>query len=162
MFTASVSADLPRPELYATIATQLRGLIDDEPDAVANMANCAALIFHSLPRLNWAGFYLLRGGDTLVLGPFQGKPACIRIPLGRGVCGKAAQQRVVLRVADVNQFDDHIACDSASRSEIVLPLVNREAQLVGVLDIDSPEVDRFDEEDQIGLTTIAQIIAARL
>lgn len=152
---------MPKPQLYGELAQQLRGLIADEPDPIANMANCAALLFHLLPQLNWAGFYLLRG-ETLVLGPFQGKPACIRIPLGRGVCGKAAQQRVVLRVADVSKFEDHIACDSASQSEIVLPLINAKSHVVGVLDIDSPAVDRFDEDDEAGLTTISQIIAAKL
>jgi GAF domain-containing protein len=161
MFTASARADLSKPELYAQLATQLRGLLADETDPVANMANCASLIFNSLPDLNWAGFYLLKGGE-LVLGPFQGRPACVRIPLGRGVCGKAAQDRVTLRVADVNAFDDHIACDTASRSEVVVPLVSPDAQLIGVLDVDSPKLGRFDEQDEAGLTEIANQIAAKL
>jgi L-methionine (R)-S-oxide reductase len=161
MFTASVRADSSKPELYAEVAAQLRGLLADETDPVANMANCASLIFNSLPDLNWAGFYLLKGGE-LVLGPFQGRPACVRIPLGRGVCGKAAQDRVTLRVADVNAFDDHIACDTASRSEVVVPLVSADAQLIGVLDVDSPKLGRFDEQDEAGLTEIANQIAAKL
>jgi L-methionine (R)-S-oxide reductase len=160
MFAASL-ADLPKPELYAQLGKQLEALVKDEPDPVANMANCAALLFNSLPRLNWAGFYLLKGGE-LVLGPFQGEPACIRIPLGRGVCGKAAAHRTVLRIADVNAFDDHIACDMASRSEIVIPMVGKDSQLIGVLDVDSPELDRFDAEDEAGLREIAAMMAAKL
>src|SRR2546421_9014798 len=123
MSAASDLSALPKEELYRELAAQLRALTDDETDPVANMANCAALVFNSLPDLNWAGFYLLKGGE-LVLGPFQGRPACVRIPLGRGVCGKAAKDRVSLRVADVNAFDDHIACETASRSEVVVPLIS--------------------------------------
>lgn len=161
MFTATVPRNLSKPELYDEIEIQLRALIADEPDAIANMANCAALLFHSLPQLNWAGFYLLKDNE-LVLGPFQGRPACVRIPLGRGVCGTAAQQRTALRVADVNAFADHIACDTQSRSEIVLPLMPNESTLRGVLDLDSPVLDRFDAEDEAGLTQIASTIAAKL
>ena len=161
MFTAADLSALSTPELYSELASQLRSLVTDETDAVANMANCAALIFHSLPRVNWAGFYLLKGGE-LVLGPFQGKPACIRIPLGRGVCGKAAQDRVTLRVRDVDEFDDHIACDTASRSELVVPLIADDQHLLGVLDIDSPETDRFDADDEAGLIALGAIIAAKL
>ncbi|MDQ6808870.1 MAG: GAF domain-containing protein [Verrucomicrobiota bacterium] len=161
MFAGVADADLAKTELYAELWSQLRGLIADEPDAVANMANCASLIFNSVPRLNWAGFYLLKGG-ALVLGPFQGKPACVRIPLGRGVCGKAAQDRTVLRVHDVNEFDGHIACDTASRSEIVIPLVSADSQLIGVLDVDSPVPGRFDQEDEAGLVALAAIIAAKI
>ncbi len=161
MWRGAVSSDLPKAEFYAELATQVEGLIAEEPDSIANMANCAALIFHSVPRLNWAGFYLLKGGE-LVLGPFQGAPACIRIPLGSGVCGKAAQDRAVLRVADVTKFPDHIACDTASRSEIVLPMTSADSFLLGVLDVDSPEVNRFDEQDEAGLRKIAQLVAAKL
>ncbi|HMJ06135.1 MAG TPA: GAF domain-containing protein, partial [Chthoniobacterales bacterium] len=114
---------LPKPELYRQLATQISALIQDETDSVANMANCASVLFHSVARLNWVGFYLLKGGE-LVLGPFQGRPACVRIPFGRGVVGTAAEKRTVIRVADVNEFPGHIACDTASRSEIVVPLVS--------------------------------------
>ena len=161
MFNASDRSTLPKAEIYKNLATQLHALIDDEPDAIANMANCASLIFNSLPGLNWAGFYLLRE-DVLVLGPFQGKPACIRIPMGRGVCGAAAEKRETIRVADVNAFPDHIPCDSASQSEIVIPLVPESGCLIGVLDVDSPMLDRFDDEDQRGLEAFATIIAAKL
>jgi len=146
-----------KPTLYRDLAQALEALIGDEPDAVANMANAAGLIWESLPDLNWAGFYRNVGGE-LVLGPFQGRPACIRIAFGTGVCGVAAETRQVQRVADVNAFPGHIACDSASRSEIVLPLV-RDGELLGVLDIDSPRPARFDEEDEAGLRPIAEILA---
>jgi GAF domain-containing protein len=150
-----------KAEFYRELATQCRTLIDDERDPIANMANCAALIFNSVPRLNWAGFYLLKGGE-LVLGPFQGQPACVRITLGRGVCGTAAESHSTLRVADVTKFPGHIACDSASRSEIVIPLLTEDSQLIGVLDIDSPELDRFDAEDEAGLSGLAKIIAPKI
>jgi L-methionine (R)-S-oxide reductase len=146
-----------KPTLYRDLAQALEALIGDETDAVANMANAAGLIWESLPDLNWAGFYRNVGGE-LVLGPFQGRPACIRIAFGTGVCGVAAETRQVQRVADVNAFPGHIACDSASRSEIVLPLV-RDGELLGVLDIDSPRPARFDEEDEAGLRPIAEILA---
>jgi GAF domain-containing protein len=149
-----------KPTLYRDLAQALQALIGDETDAVANMANAAGLIWESLPDLNWAGFYRNVGGE-LVLGPFQGRPACIRIPFGTGVCGVAAETRQVQRVADVNAFPGHIACDSASRSEIVLPLV-RDGELLGVLDIDSPRPDRFDEEDEAGLRPIAEILSRAL
>ena len=161
MFAPSNLAELSKKELYDELAARLRALIEDETDAVANMANCAALIFNSVPRLNWAGFYLLKGGE-LVLGPFQGRTACVRIALGRGVCGAAAEKRRTLRVADVTKFPDHIACDSASRSEIVVPLLTDDSHLIGVLDVDSPELDRFDDEDETGLRQIAGIISAKL
>lgn len=143
--------------LYRDLASALQGLIGDETDAVANMANAAGLIWESLPDLNWAGFYRNVGGE-LVLGPFQGRPACIRIAFGTGVCGVAAETRQVQRVADVHAFPGHIACDSASNSEIVLPLV-RDGELLGVLDLDSPKPDRFDAEDEAGLMKIAEILA---
>jgi GAF domain-containing protein len=162
MFTARVADNLPKSEFYTQLISQLQSLIGGEVDPVANMANCAALLFHSLPDLNWTGFYLRRG-EELVLGPFQGRPACIRLPLGRGVCGKAASERRAVRVPDVSQFDDHIACDAASRSEIVLPLYSRATnEIIGVLDLDSPSLNRFDEKDERGLRSIADLIAAKL
>jgi L-methionine (R)-S-oxide reductase len=158
--TADIS-QLPKSELYRELASQIAAVVEGETDPVANMANAAALIFHSVPRLNWAGFYLLKGGE-LVLGPFQGKPACVRIAFGRGVVGTSAEKRKVIRVADVNQFPGHIACDTASRSEVVIPLVSEDSHLVGVLDIDSPELDRFDADDEAGFRAIGKIIAAKL
>jgi L-methionine (R)-S-oxide reductase len=147
--------------LYSDLALALRGLIGDEKDPVANMANAAGLIWESLPDLNWAGFYRNVGGE-LVLGPFQGRPACIRIPFGTGVCGVAAQTRQVQCVEDVHAFPGHIACDSASNSEIVLPLVSADGELIGVLDLDSPKHGRFDEEDEAGLAKVAEILAKAL
>jgi L-methionine (R)-S-oxide reductase len=161
MFAASDLTASTKAELYRELAAQCRALIGVETDSVANMANCAALIFNSVPRLNWAGFYLLRDGE-LVLGPFQGQPACVRIALGRGVCGTAAAGRTTLRVADVTKFPGHIACDSASRSEIVVPLLSEDSELIGVLDVDSPELDRFDAEDEDGLSAVAEIIARKI
>jgi L-methionine (R)-S-oxide reductase len=161
MFVALDPDKSTKAELYRTLAAQCRVLIDGETDPVANMANCAALIFNSVPRLNWAGFYLLKGGE-LVLGPFQGQPACVRIALGRGVCGTAAESHSTLRVADVTKFPGHIACDSASRSEIVVPMLAEDSHLIGVLDVDSPEPGRFDAEDEAGLSAIAEILAAKL
>jgi L-methionine (R)-S-oxide reductase len=161
MFAASDLSNSTKAELYRELAAQCRALIDDETDPIANMANCAALIFNSVPHLNWAGFYLLKGGE-LVLGPFQGHPACVRIALGRGVCGTAAESHSTLRVADVTKFPGHIACDSASRSEIVLPLLTDDSHLIGVLDVDSPELDRFDAEDEAGLSALAKIIARKI
>jgi GAF domain-containing protein len=146
-----------KPTLYKDLSLALKGLIGDETDPVATMANAAGLIWESLPDLNWAGFYRNIGGE-LVLGPFQGRPACIRIPFGTGVCGVAAETRQVQRVEDVHAFPGHIACDSASNSEIVLPLI-RDGELLGVLDLDSPKHSRFDEEDEAGLREIAEILA---
>ena len=161
MFAAADLTKLPKADLYRELATQISALIRDETDPVANMANAAALIYYSVPRLNWAGFYLLKGGE-LVLGPFQGRPACVRIAFGRGVVGTAAEKRTTIRVADVNQFPGHIVCDSASKSEIVVPLTSDDAHLLGVLDVDSPELDRFDAEDEAGFREIGKIIAAKL
>ena len=161
MFAAPDLSKLPKPELFRELARQISALIQDETDAVANMANCAALIFHSVPNLNWAGFYLLKGGE-LVLGPFQGRLACVRIAFGRGVVGIAAEKRTTIRVADVNQFPGHIACDTASKSEIVVPLMSEDSHLLGVLDVDSPELDRFDADDEEGFRAIGKIIAAKL
>lgn len=144
-----------KAEAWRDLAQQLTALIGDERDAIANAANTSALLFDLLPDLNWAGFYLLKGGE-LVLGPFQGKPACIRIPLGRGVCGTAAATRTAQLVADVHEFPGHIACDAASRSELVVPLLNGDV-LLGVLDLDSPIPGRFTEADRAGAEAIAAI-----
>jgi L-methionine (R)-S-oxide reductase len=145
---------------YRELARDLEALISGERDLIANAANTSALIFGALPDLNWAGFYLYKSGE-LVLGPFQGKPACVRIALGKGVCGTAAQRRATIRVEDVHQFPGHIACDSASNSEIVIPLV-RGGELLGVLDLDSPNLRRFGEQDQRGLEALAAIFIASL
>ncbi|KGU57852.1 diguanylate cyclase [Xanthomonas phaseoli pv. phaseoli] len=149
-----------KPEQYAQLTAQAQALVYGEPDRIANAANLAALIFHSLPSLNWAGFYFYDGRE-LVVGPFQGLPACVRIPLDKGVCGAAASTRQSQRIADVDAFPGHIACDSASRSELVIPLVKGDA-LIGVLDLDSPELDRFDADDQRGLEAIAQLFVDAL
>jgi GAF domain-containing protein len=143
--------------LYSDLASALRGLVAGEPDGIANMANAAALIWETLPDLNWAGFYRNVGGE-LVLGPFQGRPACIRIPFGQGVCGAAAATRQVQRVDDVHAFPGHIACDSASNSELVVPVV-RDGELLAVLDLDSPNHARFDAEDEAGCVRLATILA---
>ena len=145
------------PTLYRDLASALEGLVAGESDTVANMANASALIFESLPDVNWVGFYRNVGGE-LVLGPFQGRPACIRIKFGDGVCGVAAQTRQVQRVEDVNGFPGHIACDSASASEIVAPLI-RDGELLAVLDIDSPNKARFTEEDEAGCVRLGEILA---
>jgi L-methionine (R)-S-oxide reductase len=142
-------------ELYAELLSQAQALLAGERDPVANAANLASLIWHTLPDLNWAGFYFMRAGE-LVLGPFQGKPACVRIAMGKGVCGTAAQQRATVIVRDVHQFPGHIACDSASNSEIVVPLL-RQGEVLGVLDLDSPRVGRFGEEDRAGLEPLAAL-----
>ena len=146
--------------VYAELALQAQGLLAGERDAIANAANLAALIWHGVPDLNWAGFYFARDGE-LVLGPFQGKPACVRIAFGRGVCGTAASTRATQLVADVHAFPGHIACDAASNSEIVVPLL-RGAEVLGVLDLDSPSRGRFDEDDRVGLERLAEIWIASL
>ena len=143
--------------LYADLASALDGLVAGEPDGIANMANAAALIWESLPDINWVGFYRNIGGE-LVVGPFQGRQACIRIPFGTGVCGAAAATLEVQRIDDVHAFDGHIACDSASNSEIVVPIL-RGGELLGVLDIDSPKQARFDAEDEAGCVRLAEIMA---
>lgn len=149
-----------KPEQYAQLAQQARGLLHGERDRIANAANLCALVYHALPALNWVGFYFFDGRE-LVVGPFQGQPACVRIGLDRGVCGAAATSRQTQRVADVNAFPGHIFCDGASRSELVVPLFARDAtgneQLIGVFDLDSPDLDRFDADDQRGLETLARI-----
>jgi L-methionine (R)-S-oxide reductase len=157
MFEGPISnADLPKPAFYAELEQQARALLSGEPNQVANSANFAALLFHTMPRLNWAGFYFLVDGE-LVVGPFQGKPACVRIAIGRGVCGTAAATRETQVVPDVHAFADHIACDAASQSEIVIPLVTRNGELLGVLDLDSPVLARFDDEDRQGLEAVAKV-----
>ena len=143
---------------YLRLSEELAALLRGETDLIANAANTAALIFEALPEINWAGFYFLRGQE-LVVGPFQGKPACVRIGLGKGVCGTAAAQRRTLVVADVHEFPGHIACDAASRSEIVVPLICA-TSLVGVLDIDSPRPGRFDAADCAGIQTLAALFIA--
>ena len=146
--------------LYNDLASLIEGLLSGETDPVANLANAAAAIFHGLPNLNWAGFYLAQV-DELVLGPFQGKPACVRIPMGKGVCGTAAAQRRSVLVEDVHAFPGHIACDSASESELVVPLI-RDGVVLGVLDLDSPRVARFDMHDQAGCEALVAIIVRHL
>ena len=159
MFTSqSLSGD--KPQQYAQLAAQARALLAGESDRVANAANLAALVYHALPELNWAGFYFFDGTE-LVVGPFQGQPACVRIPLDRGVCGAAARSGETQRVDDVNAVADHIACDAASRSELVVPLF-RDGALVGVFDLDSPVPARFDVEDQRGLEEIARVYVESL
>jgi GAF domain-containing protein len=143
--------------LYKDLALALEGLVSGEPDPIANMANAAALIWETLPDLNWAGFYRNVGGE-LVVGPFQGRPACIRIAFGEGVCGVAAQTLQVQRVEDVNAFPGHIACDSASNSELVVPIV-RDGALIAVLDLDSPHTGRFTQEDEAGCVRLAEILS---
>ena len=141
--------------LYKELATQAHALLHGEHDLIANAANLCALLYHALPDINWVGFYFLKDGE-MVVGPFQGKPACVRIALGKGVCGTAAVKRETILVQDVNQFPGHIFCDSDSRSEIVLPLIRR-GELLGVLDIDSPKLARFDEEDRINLEKLSRV-----
>lgn len=160
MFTSIFDRNASKPELYETLARSLEALIGNEPDPIANLANSAALIWEALPDINWAGFYLLRGGD-LVLGPFQGRPACVRIAIGKGVCGTAAAERRTVLVENVNEFPGHIACDASSRSEIVVPLI-KAPRLIGVLDIDAPKERRFDDEDRRGLERVAAILVPRI
>lgn len=149
--TSPTAAD--KPALYAMLLEQAQALFDGEHDLIANAANLSALIWHALPDLNWAGLYRFDGRE-LVLGPFQGKPACLRIAIGKGVCGTAAMRRETIIVPDVHRFEGHIACDSASNSEIVVPLI-KDGRLYGVLDLDSPRFNRFDEEDRKGLEALA-------
>lgn len=147
-------------KLYEDLQAQLTGLLEGEHYMIANAANTAALLYHALPDVNWVGFYLLHGQE-LVLGPFQGKPACVRIPIGKGVCGTAAERRESVVVPDVHAFPGHIACDSASRSELVVPLL-RNGSVLGVLDLDSPSPGRFDETDRAGCERLAAIFLASL
>jgi GAF domain-containing protein len=159
MFDFTIT-DAAKGDTYANLATAAEAITAGEPDAIANMANLAALLWQFLPDLNWAGFYRFDGTE-LVLGPFQGKAACIRIALGRGVCGTAALERRTLLVPDVHAFPGHIACDAASRSEIVVPIVHA-GELIGVLDLDSPSPARFDQEDKAGLEALIDRIGPRI
>jgi GAF domain-containing protein len=152
-FTATTLSG-SKPEQYAQLLAQARALLHGERDRIANAANLSALVYHALPDLNWVGFYFFDGVE-LVVGPFQGLPACVRIPLDKGVCGAAASSRRTQRIEDVNAFAGHIACDSASRSELVVPLVGADGALLGVFDLDSPRPARFDADDQAGLEALA-------
>ena len=156
MYNFQIAAD-DKAELYRQLNQAADALTDGEPDAIANMANISALLWETLPDLNWAGFYRNVGGE-LVLGPFQGRPACIRIPFGTGVCGAAAATREVQRIDDVHAFPGHIACDAASASELVVPIV-RDGELLAVLDLDSPSAARFDEEDERGCVALGEVLA---
>lgn len=160
MSFASIPLTGSKPEQYAQLAAQAEALLAGERDRIANAANLSALIYHALPELNWVGFYFYDGTE-LVVGPFQGLPACVRIPLDKGVCGAAARTGQTQRIADVHAFPGHIACDAASRSELVVPLL-RNGALIGVFDLDSPVPDRFDVEDQTGLEAIAAIFVRSL
>ncbi|KAF7785693.1 GAF domain-containing protein [Pseudoalteromonas rubra] len=152
---------MQKKKFYDTLSLQAQALIGDEHNYIANMANLSALLFTSMEDINWAGFYLLDGTDELVLGPFQGNPACIRIPLGKGVCGTAAAELTTQLVEDVHSFDGHIACDAASNSEIVIPVM-RNGELFAVLDIDSPSLARFDDEDKMGLEALVKCFEGTL
>lgn len=149
-----------REENYTLVKKQLSSLLEGESNRIANLSNASSLLNQFLDRINWVGFYLLEE-NQLVLGPFQGLPACVRIPLGKGVCGTSAERMETLLVKDVSQFPGHIACDAASKSEIVIPLL-KDGTLIGVLDIDSPEINRFDEVDQKGLEEFAQVLVSYL
>ena len=160
MSFASIPLTGDKPDQYAQLVAQARALLHGEHDRIANAANLSALVYHALPDLNWVGFYFYDGTE-LVVGPFQGLPACVRIPLDKGVCGAAARTRSTQRVADVHDFPGHIACDAASRSEVVVPLLRGDA-LIGVFDIDSPVPDRFDVHDQTGLEALAAVFVDSL
>lgn len=160
MLKVEIDPKVSGAERYRVLEESLIALLEGEPDALANLANAAGLVAGSLDRINWCGFYLLRG-EELVLGPFQGKPACVRIPVGQGVCGAAAARRETLVVPDVNRFPGHIACDPASRSEIVVPILEN-GVLRGVLDVDAPETERFDEEDRVGLERFVEALTPRI
>lgn len=159
MFTHAPAPDLPTAELWANLRLAALGLTEGESDAIANMANVAALLFHALPDVNWAGWYRMIDGE-LVLGPFGGQPACVRIAVGAGVCGAAAATGITQRVADVNDFPGHIACDSASRSELVVPVI-ADGAITHLLDLDSPLPDRFTAEDQTGAESLVSALASR-
>ena len=156
--SVATSENNTKGKLYASLVVQLLSLLKGEHDFIANAANFSALLFNSLPNVNWAGFYFLQG-EELVLGPFQGNPACVRIPMGKGVCGVAAQQLETIIVPNVHEFPGHIACDVASNSEIVVPLFDGE-RLLGVLDLDSPIIGRFDDQDAEGLNELATVFVA--
>jgi GAF domain-containing protein len=160
MYDFQADPDQPKAEFYRELVSAADALTAGEPDGVANMANVAALLWQLVPDLNWAGFYRAIGGE-LVLGPFCGKPACIRIPFGRGVCGAAASSGQSQLVSDVHAFPGHIACDAASRSELVVPVL-REGAVVAVIDFDSPSIARFDSDDQAGIEALAQLLSSRI
>jgi L-methionine (R)-S-oxide reductase len=155
VFQTSTTSPVAKNELYLSLVEQLSGLLEGERDFIANAANFSSLLFHSLSDVNWAGFYLVKDGE-LVLGPFQGKPACVRIAIGKGVCGTAAEIKQTVIVANVDEFPGHIACDNESKSEIVVPLI-KDHQLLGVLDLDSPLVARFNDEDARGLNELVKV-----
>jgi len=157
-FQTAKSEAASKTDLYANLQLQLRSLLEGERDFIANAANFSSLLYHSLPDLNWAGLYLRKGGE-LVLGPFQGQPACVRIAIGKGVCGTAAEQRQTILVDNVHEFPGHIACDSASNSEIVIPLFDGE-RVLGVFDVDSPTLKRFDDQDAEGLNELVTVLVA--
>ncbi|MGY5806566.1 GAF domain-containing protein [Rhizobium sp. LEGMi198b] len=159
MFAEKTIQHDSKPEFYRELAIQLQALLEGETDPIANAANTSALIYQMLPDLNWAGFYFLQSDDELVLGPFQGKPACVRIAVGRGVCGTAVEEERSILVEDVHAFPGHIACDAASRSELVVPLL-RDGYVFGVIDLDSPLAGRFDTDDQAGIEALTTIYAA--
>jgi len=161
MFQAATLQSTDKTGQYRELVAQARGLLHGERDRVANAANLSALVWHALPDINWCGFYFFDGSE-LVVGPFQGKPACVRIALGKGVCGTAAAQRRTQLVEDVNAFDGHIACDSASQSEIVVPLVDAAGRLLGVWDVDSPRLARFDDDDRAGMEALCEIFVESL
>jgi L-methionine (R)-S-oxide reductase len=168
MYSFDISTDTPKAALYAEVVRAADALTAGEPDAIANMANVAALLWQYLPELNWAGFYRMVDGDPstgsgrgLVLGPFQGKAACIRIPLDKGVCGAAARTATTQRVDDVHAFPGHIACDADSRSELVVPVI-RDGAVVAVIDLDSPKPARFDADDQAGVEALAYLLSGRI
>ena len=160
MFHAQTIEATDKSAFYRALAEQLEAMLSGERDVIANAANTSALLFDAMPDINWAGFYFLKEANELVLGPFQGKPACVRIAEGRGVCGAAVARHRPVLVGDVNAFPGHIACDSASRSELVVPLTARDGTIIGVLDIDSPTPARFDADDQAGIEAIAAIYVA--
>jgi L-methionine (R)-S-oxide reductase len=159
VFEAHTIETANKPEFYRELTSQLGGLLTGERDLIANAANTSALLYQMMPDLNWAGFYFVRANDELVLGPFQGKVACVRIPKGKGVCGAAVQRRASVLVEDVHAFPGHIACDSASRSELVVPLISN-GRVLGVIDLDSPTPSRFDADDQAGIEKVAAIFLA--
>ncbi|TBR36256.1 MULTISPECIES: GAF domain-containing protein [Dyella] len=161
MFELSAQTYASKREHYDDLCSQVRGILVGESNLIANCANFSALVYNSLPDLNWAGFYLFDGTE-LVVGPFQGKPACVRIAIGRGVCGTAAQTRETQLVRDVHAFEGHIACDAASNSEIVVPLVKADGTLLGVWDVDSPRVARFDDEDRAGMEALCAVFMQTL
>ncbi len=159
MFELAELSTSTKTEFYKALTNQLYALLGDEHDVIANAANFSALLFHTMPDLNWAGVYFYKQGG-LVLGPFQGKPACTRIAIGKGVCGTAAERRKTIVVANVHEFPGHIACDQASNSEIVVPMI-KSGQLIGVLDLDSPVLARFDEEDKAGLENLVEVFLSK-